>query len=831
MDEFDNFEIYDWAHKDYFFKKHDQNNKLDIYNHKVTNDAGLVNENSNLLTKDIVTINGHCSNLTKAHDTDERNGNTNNTITSTESLAEEPFLKLKDPPDINEILTTDEKLIKATPHNVSILNAACQKVLKEMEHILLNQLKRNRKEQEVVLNYLILNDKSKSYEGNKKTSIKCLGIPYFKDANGFPPPLNEDVIAKKRCNKLVPVDFISGSHIWKSKDSAMLIKAVTENSSTNGFLNPEAIDWLKISATSMDGKYSPAECKSKWILNLSPSINKSKWKFKEMNHLRELVEKYNNQNWDKIAEELGTNRSGFQCCVQYQTHKSPYGERWTKAEDNSLKQIIKQYKIKDYIPWKKVVWNFEGRSLRQCHERFAYHLQNIKKGNFTSEEDYVLIYLYSKLKSFKEVAKYFPNRVCTQIRARYEYLVKLTMPEFSKEEDELLTQLMMKYPRNWEKISEHFKDRSKLQCRGRWAAIQKHISLKNEISSESDAESSEEVANLEISKQKPNNNEIKDKIETTIINQKFNHFSKHETKQVCQKKFTKQYTKLLDYFKCGYKFLLGPKPRFPSQLEEMNKLCNKLKITMRSLCITSTARLNAFNIDLLDNNCEFDIEDLGVLRAIKNNDKEENIGNVEGGHKILPPNYITLIGVRSLMLGASSIKNLPNYYKCANQTDHRIDESDRILYSDAKKLFKSRLKTLFAFPLFLSNVSSEAVEVVHVPPKKVKRNKPLSLRRRRNHGKKMLELREKLKLSLDKKLLQTDNNAEVGITNNHEVSNLDKNKKKCKNNLIEENCSVIKKNYVASVESNRKKIGRPRKLESKIVENGGSDAKKPRLEC
>ncbi|MEN2495972.1 MAG: Myblike DNAbinding domain-containing protein, variant 3 [Marteilia pararefringens] len=54
-----------------------------------------------------------------------------------------------------------------------------------------------------------------------------------------------------------------------------------------------------------------------WNNVLSGSINRSYWTEYEDERLIELVAKYNSQNWMRIADELGTNRSPFQCIQHY----------------------------------------------------------------------------------------------------------------------------------------------------------------------------------------------------------------------------------------------------------------------------------------------------------------------------------------------------------------------------------------------------------------------------------------------------------------------------------------------------------------------------------
>lgn len=65
---------------------------------------------------------------------------------------------------------------------------------------------------------------------------------------------------------------------------------------------------------------------------------------------------HSNEDWDNIAEMLGTNRSGYQCFIVYQNklNSSFRKSNWSPEEDKKLAKVIEMCRLGDYIPWGKV---------------------------------------------------------------------------------------------------------------------------------------------------------------------------------------------------------------------------------------------------------------------------------------------------------------------------------------------------------------------------------------------------------------------------------------------------------------------------------------------
>jgi len=352
------------------------------------------------------------------------------------------------------------------------------------------------------------------------------GIPYFKDQDYFPCPPNEDHWKKAANNELSIVDLPT-VRLWKEKDKSTLMSAVKEEelakrskgtevrkqpivkalcgtddatkteylersvedsgTAPNGIkniaelvgFNKSEYDWMKISAVDLAGFHSAEECRAMWHNYLHPMIRKTKWTVDEDNKLKELVVKYKNQNWDAIAQELGTHRSAYQCMFQYQTrlNDSLRKSKWTEAEDNYLKEVVERCRFGSYIPWSKVAYYMPGRSKSQVFNRWAYSLNpSIKRGRFTKEENILMVAAVRRYGTdFSRVARFLPGRTSIQIRERYKTYLKYhsTGEPWTQHDDDLLMSLVAEHGEgNWSKICQHFVNRNRTQVRQRFSTLQ-----------------------------------------------------------------------------------------------------------------------------------------------------------------------------------------------------------------------------------------------------------------------------------------------------------------------------------------------------------------------
>lgn len=162
-------------------------------------------------------------------------------------------------------------------------------------------------------------------------------------------------------------------------------------------------------------KHTPAECRSVWHILVHPEINKSDWTADESKELQTVAKRYNYQNWDLIAESLGTNRTGFMTCLHYYSKLNTRFRRskFTPDEDKLLLEVVNVYKTGFSIPWAKVVQHFSDRSRHQLYHRYTYFLSqnHVKKGKFTEAEDILMLILVNRFgRNFKKCAEYMPHR-------------------------------------------------------------------------------------------------------------------------------------------------------------------------------------------------------------------------------------------------------------------------------------------------------------------------------------------------------------------------------------------------------------------------------------
>jgi hypothetical protein len=109
----------------------------------------------------------------------------------------------------------------------------------------------------------------------------------------------------------------------------------------------------------------------------------------------------------------------------------------------------------------------------------------ICKKKFTLEEDALLSSLVSNFgpNNWQVISAHMSNRNVRQCRERYNNYLnpKLRQGEWTPEEDDLLTGLVMKYGVKWNKIAQSFVDRSDLSLRNRWQQIERRIAKANEM--------------------------------------------------------------------------------------------------------------------------------------------------------------------------------------------------------------------------------------------------------------------------------------------------------------------------------------------------------------
>ncbi|NXG81650.1 SNPC4 protein, partial [Stercorarius parasiticus] len=348
--------------------------------------------------------------------------------------------------------------------------------------------------------------------------------PYFKDkTTGIGPPSNED--AKEKAAQGIKSFEQLISTKWKSREKTLLQKSVVSDR-LQRLLQPkllkmnywnqklekvktemekqilekqikeleqeiEAInqlpesdllgnrfdehDWEKISNIHFDGRRSSEELRKFWQNCEHPSINKKEWTEEEIEKLKKIAAKHGHLDWQTIAQELGTNRTPFQCLQKYQVYnKDLKRKEWTKSEDQMLLELVQEMRVGSHIPYKKIAYYMEGRDSAQLIYRWTKSVDpSLKKGPWTPEEDAMLLAAVKKYgeRDWYKIRTEVPGRSDAQCRDRYLKALHCDVKKgkWSLEEEEQLIELVQKHGLgHWSKIASELPHRTGSQCLSKW---------------------------------------------------------------------------------------------------------------------------------------------------------------------------------------------------------------------------------------------------------------------------------------------------------------------------------------------------------------------------
>ncbi|KAM8934315.1 snRNA-activating protein complex subunit 4 [Pelodytes ibericus] len=237
-------------------------------------------------------------------------------------------------------------------------------------------------------------------------------------------------------------------------------------------------DWDKISNINFEGVHSAEKLRKLWQNLEHPHISKKEWGEEEMAKLQELAAKHNYTNWQEIAQELGTNRTAFQCLQKYQHNNKEFKRKeFTKEEDEMLTHLVQQMRVGDHIPYQKISYFMEGRDGLQLLNRWSKCLNpSLKKGFWTPSEDELLLKAVAKYgeKDWYKIQNEVPRRSDVQCRERYMkgLHTDLKKGKWSSDEKQMLMKLVEKHGvGHWSKVSSEIPHRSGSQCLSKWKAI------------------------------------------------------------------------------------------------------------------------------------------------------------------------------------------------------------------------------------------------------------------------------------------------------------------------------------------------------------------------
>ncbi|XP_061867246.1 snRNA-activating protein complex subunit 4 isoform X2 [Colius striatus] len=453
-----------------------------------------------------------------------------------------------------------ESSLPQDPETCLQMNHVYQEVIQEKIEEVELLIAQNKEQQKEIMDELGGPKAAKAGDGRNLPSNVFLGHfmkPYFKDkTTGIGPPSNED--AKEKAAQGIKSFEQLISTKWKSREKTLLQKSVVSDR-LQRLLQPkllkmsywnqklekvktekekqilekqikeveqeiEAInqlpesellgnrfdehDWEKISNIHFDGQRSSEELRKFWQNWEHPSINKKEWTEEEIERLKKIAAKHGYLDWQTIAQELGTNRTPFQCLQKYQVYnKDLKRKEWTKSEDQMLLELVQEMRVGSHIPYKKIAYYMEGRDSAQLIYRWTKSVDpSLKKGSWTPEEDAMLLAAVKKYgeRDWYKIRTEVPGRSDAQCRDRYLKALHCDVKKgkWSLEEEEQLIELVQKHGLgHWSKIASELPHRTGSQCLSKWKLMigskkksgptkRRHI---QESSSSSESSSEEEI--------------------------------------------------------------------------------------------------------------------------------------------------------------------------------------------------------------------------------------------------------------------------------------------------------------------------------------------------
>ncbi|XP_004757021.2 snRNA-activating protein complex subunit 4 [Mustela putorius furo] len=420
-----------------------------------------------------------------------------------------------------------DKTLPEDPETCLQLNMVYQEVIQERLAEVSLLLAQNREQQEEILCDLAGSKGPKAKDGKSLPPSLYIGHfmkPYFKDrVTGVGPPANEET-REKAAQGIKAFEELLVTK-WKNWEKALLRRSVVSDR-LQRLLQPKLLkleylhqkrsrvtseaerqvlekqskeaekeiqeirqlpeetllgnrldghDWEKISNVNFEGGRSAEEIRKFWQNWEHPSINKQEWSGQEVDQLKAIAAQHGHLQWQKIAKELGTNRSAFQCLQQYQQHnKALKRKEWTHEEDRLLAQLVREMRVGSHIPYRRIVYYMEGRDSMQLIYRWTKSLDpSLKKGFWAPEEDAKLLQAVAKYgqQDWFKIREEVPGRSDAQCRDRYVRRLQagLKKGRWAASEEGKLLELIGKHGvGHWARIASELPHRTGSQCLSKW---------------------------------------------------------------------------------------------------------------------------------------------------------------------------------------------------------------------------------------------------------------------------------------------------------------------------------------------------------------------------
>ena len=151
----------------------------------------------------------------------------------------------------------------------------------------------------------------------------------------------------------------------------------------------------------------------------SQSIKRGKWSAAEDAVLSQAVALHGEKQWRQIAH-LVSSRLPIQCLHRWCKILKPglVKGAWSEREDRLLRGWVERM---GPCKWADCALTIEGRTGKQCRERWMNALSpDIKKGGWSEEEDRLIFELYSAVgPKWTDIARRLPGRTENSTKNRF----------------------------------------------------------------------------------------------------------------------------------------------------------------------------------------------------------------------------------------------------------------------------------------------------------------------------------------------------------------------------------------------------------------------------